>query len=371
MSNIKNIDSRIIIDVTERIERLIMDARTRVARVVNISEVVTRYEVGRVIFEVVQDGEERATYGKQLLKGVSEILTDHLGEGWSAETLRRCRKFFYLYSAKEISTTALTKSPNSNFHNSVDQIQNLTDNAKESTEKYPFSLSWSHYLVLMRIESDDERNFYEIEAKEQNWSVRQLQRQYNSSLYERLALSKDKDSIMRLAQEGQTINKPEDIIKNPLTLEFLGLKPDVSYSETKLENAIIDKLRQFLLELGKGFLFEARQKRFTFEEENFYVDLVFYNRLLQCYVLIDLKIDKLAHQELGQMQMYVNYYDRYIKQDFEKPTIGILLCKEKKDALVELTLPKDSNIYAQQYALYLPDKQLLQSKLREWIDEQE
>lgn len=371
MSDIKNIDSRIIINVAKRIERLITDARTNVARVVNLSEVITKYEVGRVIFEVVQDGEERATYGKQLLEGVSEVLTDHLGGGWSAETLRRCRKFFRLYSTKEISTTVLTKSPSCNTVNAVDQIQNVADSAKESTEKYQFSLSWSHYLVLMRIESDEERSFYEIEAKEQNWSVRQLQRQYNSSLYERLALSKDKNSILRLAQEGQTINKPEDIIKNPLTLEFLGLKTDVSYSETKLENAIIDKLQQFLLELGKGFLFEARQKRITFEEENFYVDLVFYNRLLQCYVLIDLKIDKLAHQDLGQMQMYVNYYDRYIKQDFEKPTIGILLCKEKKDALVELTLPKDSNVYAQQYALYLPGKQLLQAKLREWIEEQD
>jgi len=186
----------------------------------------------------------------------------------------------------------------------------------------------------MRIESEDERKFYEIEASNQNWSVRQLQRQYNASLYERLALSKDKDSIMRLAQEGQIINNPEDIMKNPLTLEFLGIKPDASYSETKLENAIIDKMQQFLLELGKGFLFESRQKRFTFDEENFFVDLVFYNRLLQCYVLIDLKIDKLAHQDLGQMQMYVN-------------------------------------IYAQQYALYLPDKQLLRSKLKEWLEEQD
>ena len=176
---------------------------------------------------------------------------------------------------------------------------------------------------------------------------------------------------MRLAQEGHTINRPDDILKNPLTLEFLGLKPDVAYSETKLENAIISKMQHFLLELGKGFLFEARQKRFTFDEDDFFVDLVFYNRLLQCYVLIDLKVGKLTHQDLGQMQMYVNYYDRYVKQDFEKPTVGILLCKEKKDALVELTLPKDSNIYAQQYALYLPDKKLLRNKLQEWLEEQE
>ena len=224
--------------------------------------------------------------------------------------------------------------------------------------------------MLTRIESDAERSFYEIECQKQNWSVRQLQRQYNSSLYERLALSRDKDAVMRLAQEGQTISKPDDILKNPLTLEFLGLKPEAVYSESKLETAIIDKLQQFMLELGKGFLFEARQKRFTFDEDNYYVDLVLYNRLLQCFVLIDLKVGKLTHQDLGQMQMYVNYYDRHIKEDFEKPTIGILLCKEKKDALVELTLPKDSNIYAQQYALYLPDKSVLQAKLKEWIDEQ-
>ncbi len=241
---------------------------------------------------------------------------------------------------------------------------------RKSDTSYPFTLSWSHYLVLMRIESDAERSFYEIECQKQNWSVRQLQRQYNSSLYERLALSRDKEAVMRLAQEGQTISKPDDILKNPLTLEFLGLKPEAVYSESKLETAIIDKLQQFMLELGKGFLFEARQKRFTFDEDNYYVDLVLYNRLLQCFVLIDLKVGKLTHQDLGQMQMYVNYYDRHIKEDFEKPTIGILLCKEKKDALVELTLPKDSNIYAQQYALYLPDKNVLQTKLKEWIDEQ-
>ena len=174
---------------------------------------------------------------------------------------------------------------------------------------------------------------------------------------------------MRLANEGQTIEKPTDIIKNPLVLEFIGLKPDSAYSESKLESAILSKLQDFLLECGKGFLFEARQKRFTFDEDNFYVDLVLYNRLLQCYVLIDLKVDKLTHQDLGQMQMYVNYFDRYVKQEFEKPTIGILLCKTKSDAIVELTLPKDANIYAQQYALCLPDKSLLQTKVREWISE--
>ena len=221
----------------------------------------------------------------------------------------------------------------------------------------------------MHINNPQARSFYEIEAFKQQWSVRQLQRQIGSSLYERLALSRDKEEVMRLAKEGQTITKPSDIIKNPLVLEFVGLKADAAYSETDLEGAIISKLQEFLLEMGKGFLFEARQKRFTFEERHFYVDLVLYNRLLQCYVLVDFKMDDLTHQDLGQMQMYVNYYDRYVKADFEKPTIGILLCERKNDALVELTLPQDANIYAQQYALCLPDKELLQQKLREWIEE--
>jgi predicted nuclease of restriction endonuclease-like (RecB) superfamily len=221
----------------------------------------------------------------------------------------------------------------------------------------------------MRIENIEARSFYEIECARQHWSVKQLSRQTGSSLYERLALSRNKDEVMRLATEGQTIEKPSDILKNPVSLEFLGLKPEAVYSETKLENVIISRLQDFLLEMGKGFLFEARQKRFTFEERHFYVDLVLYNRLLQCYVLVDLKMDDLTHQDLGQMQMYVNYYDRYVKEDFEKPTVGILLCERKNDALVELTLPKEANIYAQQYALCLPDKALLQQKLREWIAE--
>ncbi|MBP3194124.1 MAG: DUF1016 family protein [Cardiobacteriaceae bacterium] len=197
----------------------------------------------------------------------------------------------------------------------------------------------------------------------------ELERLYQSSLYERLALSRNKEEVLKLSQVGQVIEKPSDLIKNPLTLEFLGLTPDCIYTESKLENAIIDKLQDFLLELGKGFLFEARQKRFTFNEDHFFVDLVFYNRLLQCFVLLDLKVGKLTHQDLGQMQMYVNYYDRFIKKDFEKPTIGILLCKEKHDALVELTLPEDSNIYASAYELYLPNKALLSQKLQEWVED--
>lgn len=233
-----------------------------------------------------------------------------------------------------------------------------------------FNLSWSHYVCLMGIKNEDERSFYEIEATNENWSVQELKRQVNSSLYERLALSKDKEGVKKMAKEGAIVTKPEDVIKNPLVLEFLGLEEKTHYSESDLETAIINKLEHFLLELGKGFLFESRQKRFTFEEDHFIVDLVFYNRLLRCYVLIDLKIGEIKHQDLGQMQMYVNYYDRKVKLDTENPTIGIILCKKKKDALVEITLPVNSNLHASEYSLYLPAKEELKQQLveaeREW-----
>ncbi len=351
----------------ERISALIEQARNVVVNTAKAAEVKTRYEVGRYIFEDEQKG-ERAAYGKQILKNLSVKLMDRFGDDWSYDTLIRCRKFYTSYQNAEIVATPLPQLEN--LGESAESKEDMNCGNAVAPIRLPrFILSWSHYLILMRIENIEARSFYEIEAAQQNWSVSQLGRQVGSSLYERLALSRNKDEVMRLAKEGQTIEKPQDIIKDPLTLEFLGLKPDSAYSESKLENAIISKMQQFLLELGKGFLFEARQKRFTFEEENFYVDLVFYNRLLQCYVLIDLKADKLTHQDLGQMQMYVNYYDRFVKQDYEKPTIGILLCESKKEALVELTLPKDSNIYATQYQLYLPDKDLLQAKVREWIAE--
>ncbi|MBQ3245460.1 MAG: DUF1016 family protein [Bacteroidales bacterium] len=349
----------------EKIASVIEEARRRASTAINLSEVYAKFNVGRYIVEDEQEGNYKAGYGKQVLKQISKKLGERFGEGWSVDTLERCRKFYTLYSPFAISASPLRKLESiadaAEIRNSVAEIQT------NSSEPHKFVLSWSHYLILMRIKDANARSFYEIECAKQNWSIRWLQRQVNSSLYERLALSKDKGEVMRLATEGQVIEKPADIIKNPITLEFLGLKPEAAYSESKLEGKIISKMQQFLLELGKGFLFETRQKRFTFDEENFYVDLVFYNRLLQCYVLIDLKIDKLTHQDLGQMQMYVNYYDRHVRQEWEKPTIGILLCKEKKDALIKLTLPEDANIYATEYALYLPDKNELQERLQQWI----
>ena len=358
-----------------KVSAIIEEGRKYVSTAINLAEVYSKYQIGMYIVEEEQAGNKRAGYGKQVLLNLSERLTEKYGDGWSVEQLTLIRKFYTVYSNSvnadyEIQNTDLeiTESAPVKIVNTVYQIQNLPKSIDPSSMPR-FTLSWSHYIVLMRIKNEEERQFYEIEALREHWSVRHLQRQYASSLYERLALSRDKDEVMRLSREGLQVAEPQDVIKNPITLEFLGLKPDSTYTEKKLENKIISSIQKFLLELGKGFLFETRQKCLVFDEEFFYVDLVCYNRLLQCYVLIDLKMDKLTHQDLGQMQMYVNYYDRFVKQDFEKPTIGILLCKSKKDSLVELTLPKDANIYASEYAIYLPDKKELQQKLKEWTEE--
>ena len=351
-----------------KISAIIERGRRYVTTTANLAEVYTKFQIGKYIVEDEQAGHYRAQYGKRVLETLSAELTEKYGDGWSYRNLREYKQFYNMYSTTtDVPSAELMISDEGeiNLANTARQMSasNMADTARH------FILSWSHYLILMRIKNDKERRFYEIESARQQWSYRQLSRQVGSSLYERLALSRDKNEVLRLATEGQTIEKPQDIIKNPLTLEFLGLRQEKTYTESKLETAIIDKLQDFLLELGKGFLFEARQKRFTFNEEHFFVDLVTYNRILQCYVLIDLKKNKLTHQDLGQMQMYVNYYDRYIKLPHEKPTIGILLCQEKNDALVELTLPKDANIYAAEYALYLPDKKELQQKLKEWTEE--
>lgn len=362
-----------------KIAEIVNSARTGIVRSVNIAMVHAYYNIGRYIVEDEQGGEQRAEYGKAILKDLSAKLTERFGRGFSVQNLEYMRSFFLVYSEIPISQTLfgiLDESKNEEVEKSQtlsrisqeDVIQTVEKNETVS-RKLDLNLTWSHYLILIKIENPDERRFYEIETAKQNWSVRQLKRQYASSLYERLALSRNKDEVMRLANEGQSIEKPSDILKNPFTLEFLGLEERTSYSESDLEEAIISKLQQFLLELGKGFLFEARQKRFSFEGKHFFVDLVFYNRLLQCYVLIDLKVEELTHQDLGQMQMYVNYYNRYERQPYEKPTIGILLSKEKDKALVELTLPKEANIYSAEYKLYLPDKDILKNKLTEWLEE--
>ena len=357
---------------------------------------VTYFEVGRMIVEREQQGEKRARYGTKLIKGLSEYLTEKYGEGFSVASLRNFRQFYLVYSTsikrytpssvsevtdeneKHYTPSSVIKgdqkqqtlSTNSgNVEKSYSLISLFEKSQKGQTPFDQFNLTWSHYQILMRVKNEESRRFYEIETISEQWSVRQLQRQVGSSLYERLALSRDKDKVMALANEGQIVENSRDIFKTPYIFEFTGLEERTEYSETELEKTLINNMQKFLLELGKGFLFESRQKRFTFDEDSFFLDLVLYNRLLQCYVIIDLKIGKLKHQDLGQMQMYVNYFDRYVKRDFENPTLGILICEDRKDKIVELTLPRDSNIYASEYSLYIPDKALLQSKLAQWVKE--
>jgi len=339
------------------IRELILSARNAVVRNVDTIQVITNFRIGQRIVNYEQGGKTRAEYGEKTLAEISQKLTQEFGQGFSKTNLKLMRQFFLMYCNLIGQTVS-------------DQSQNKQTSSAQSVKtallSRKFTLSWSHYVFLVGIDNVPERNFYEIEAVGQNWSLRELKRQFNSSLYERLALSRDKKEIRKLSRKGQLVEKPHDLLKNPYVLEFLGLDEDSKYSESDLESAIIDKIEQFLLELGKGFLFEALQKRFTFDEDHFFVDLVFYNRLLGCYILIDLKIGEIAHQDLGQMQMYVNYFDRYVKTKKESSTIGIILCREKHDALVEITLPKGANIHAKEYRLYLPSKEELKRKLLDW-----
>ena len=338
---------------------LIDRARNTAIREVNLVQLLTYYTLGKWIVEVQQGGSGRAKYGKRVLETLSDALNHVFGKGYSVSTLTNIRKFYEIYKNR-IPAPMVTDFAEPNSQPLVTKFGN----------DVPFRLSWTHYLILMRIQNEDERDFYEQLAIQENWGKRELSRQYGSSLYERMLIGKDKQQILRLSKKGRLAEKPADLVKDPYILEFLGIPEQTDFSETELESRLIDHLQEFLLELGTGFAFVARQKRFTFEEDHFRVDLVFYNRLLQCFVLFDLKTEKLKHQDLGQMQMYVNYYDRYEKTDFENPTIGILLCPQKNDAVVELTLPENSNIFASQYQLYLPDKKLLQKKLQEWIEEE-
>ena len=340
----------------QSISNILEEARKNAKTAVNLSMVYAYYEIGRKIIEEEQNGENRAAYGRRLLKELSKFLTQKYGKGYSAENLKLMRRFYVVYSQDQIGETVFT------------QFENLP--AVSSGRK--FFLSWSHYLKLMRIDNIEERHFYEIEAVKNNWSLSELKRQCDSALYERLALSTDKEKVYRLALEGQKIETSKDAVKDPYVLEFLGLPELPEYSESELESRIIDHLQQFLLELGTGFAFIGRQVRFTFDEEHFMVDLVFFNRLLRCFVLFDLKIGELKHQDIGQMQMYVHYYDRKVKLPDENSTIGILLCREKNNAVVEMTLPEDnSQIFASKYETVLPSKDALRKLLEEHLSNED
>lgn len=343
-------------DFLKGVSDVLARARKNAKTAVNLSMVYAYFEIGRMIVEEEQHGANRAAYGTQLLKELSAYLTGIYGKGFSVTNLKQMRQFYLAYANDQIGQIL------------SDQFENLP--AVSTGRK--FYLSWSHYLKLMRIDNIEERHFYEIESVKNDWSLSELKRQYNSSLYERLALSTDKDKIYRLAMEGQTVEASKDAVKDPYVLEFLGLPELPSYSETELERRIIDHLQQFLLELGTGFAFVGRQERFTFDEEHFMVDLVFYNRLLRCLVLFDLKIGELKHQDIGQMQMYVHYYDRKVKLPDENPTIGIILCRDKNNAVVEMTLPENnSQIFASKYETVLPSKEALQKLLQEQITDED
>ena len=322
-----------------KVKELLWQARESVVKTVNKTMVITYFEIGKMIVEEEQKGKERAEYGLNLTKELSNRLSQEFGKGFSVTNIQQMRNFYLIFQKRQTVSA---------------------DSEKQQTTSDKFNLSWSHYLKLMRIDDENERKFYEIESYKNNWSLRELQRQYDSALYTRLTLSRDKGKIIELAEKGLIIEKPKDAIKDPYILEFIGLPEQKYYSENELEQRLIDKLEHFLLELGTGFTFVARQKRITFEEKHFRIDLVFYNRILKCFVLIDLKIGELKHQDIGQIQMYVNYYDREIKLNDENKTIGIILCQNKTESVVQYTLPENNEqIFASKYQTVLPSKEEL------------
>lgn len=318
------------------VKQIIAKAQNNAVRAVNQERVHMYWHIGRHIVEEEQQGAARADYGTYLIKTLAEELEKDFGSGFSVRQLETCRQFFIQFS---------------------------------NTHALRAQLNWTQYKLLLRIEDEDKRSYYIEEACNNNWSSRQLERQINSQLYERLLLSNDKEKVLAVARKEAQPEHPKEIIKDPMVLEFLGLKSQASYYEKDLENALITNMQSFLLELGDGFSFEARQKRIQIEDDEFFVDLVFYNRLLRCFVIIEIKTHKLTHQDLGQLQMYVNFYDRTEKQADENPTVDILLCTDKNNTMVEYALPENNTqILASKYQLYLPKKEELEQEFKRIID---
>jgi predicted nuclease of restriction endonuclease-like (RecB) superfamily len=316
------------------VKYIIISARNSAIRSVDFERVRMYWKLGERIFVEEQQSKERAEYGKYILKNLSKEIEPEFGTGFSARQLERARQFYRTYP---IATAVRTQ------------------------------FNWSQYKLLMQIDNEDKREYYELEAANNGWTGRELERQINSGLYERLLLSNDKKSVLEIARKQRIPEQPTEIIKDPMVLEFLGLKRDATYYEKDLESALITNLQLFLLELGNGFSFVARQKRILLEDDEFFIDLVFYNRLLRSFVIIEIKTHKITHADIGQLQMYVNYYDRNEKLADENPTIGILLCADKNNAVVKYSLPEENKtIMASKYQLYLPtEKQLLMELKRE------
>lgn len=333
----------------QKVTNYIDQARESVQRVIDSAMVMAYWHIGKDIVEEEQKGQQRSEYGSFLLKALSAQLTQKYGRGFGITTLKDIRKFYLTYSDIKIKGHA---------------VRDL------SIEQFNPKLGWIHYRALMRVSRPEVRQFYEIESVKNNWSGRELERQINSLLFDRLARSKDKEGLMKLSCIGQEIQKPEDVIKEPLILEFLGLPESHQLIESKLEEALINNLQHFLLELGKGFAFAGRQKRLTLDGNHFYADLVFYHVILKCYVIIDIKTQKLNHGDLGQMLLYVNYFDQEIIGEGDNPTIGLVLCTEKSDAMVKYTLgDKAKQIFASKYQFHLPSETELEAELRRKIRE--
>ena len=314
------------------IRNIILSARTAAIRSIDFERVKMYWALGERIFCEEQDQNDRAEYGTYMLKNLADKMETEFGSGFSYRQLAFCRQFYRAY-------------PNMNALRS--------------------QFNWYQYRLLIQIDDKDKREYYELEAANNNWTGRELERQINSGLYERLLLSNDKESVLEVARKERIPESPTEIIKDPMVLEFLGLRPEATYYEKDLERALITNLQAFLLELGNGFSFVARQKRILLEDDEFFADLVFYNRLLRCFVVIELKTHKITHEDIGQLQMYVNYYDRNEKAPDENPTIGILLCADKNDTLVKYTLPENNNtILASKYQLYLPSEKQLAEQLK-------
>ncbi|MBU1487046.1 DUF1016 family protein [bacterium] len=348
-------------------------ARTNVVRTVNNEMVLAYWLIGREIVQELQDGDERAEYGKKVLAELSDRLLKRYGKGFSVTNLRYFRLFYQTYADRlpeirhKTCDELLQADANRQIHHKAcDVLDDLRLAVEKSDFIQGFSpiLSWSHYRTLTKVEHKNERLFYEIEAEKEGWSVPVLERQIHSFLFARLLKSRDKDGVLELAREGQAVKNPADTMKDPYILDFLGLPDSKQLHESRLESAIIENLQSFLLELGKGFAFVARQKRLQYEDEFFYVDLIFYNCILKCYLLIDLKIGKLAHQDVGQMDSYVRMFDdRFIARD-DNPTIGLILCAEKNETVARYSVLKESKqLFASKYMLYLPTEEELQREL--------
>lgn len=379
----KEITTRSYNNLIERIAEILKSARSKVVREINKAQVLAYWEIGREIIEFEQKGKMRAEYGKGLLIKLSADLSAKFGGGFSVDNLQLMRRFYLTYPDKfQIYETVSRKSQKSETLSAKSLIrQTLSDESTEKQKsetlsaksqkqetlptKFEPMLSWSHYCELLKVEEPLARSFYEQEAIQNNWSVRELKRQINSMLFERIALSKDTKAVMQMAKKGQIIEKPEDAIKDPYILEFLNLKEETSYTESQLEQALIDKLQYFLLELGKGFTFVARQKRITITNRHYYIDLVFYNRLLKCFVLIDLKTGELNHADIGQMNFYLNYFKENEKAEDENDPIGLILCAKKDDIFAKYVLGGLGNkVFASKYKLTLPSEKELQLKLK-------